>query len=104
MSPYANQPSPISLPEQREIRCILFLLLKVMQNIVNTPLHPDLLQPPQIVGSDPHLQQGESSIRPPVPPLVSRSKALFRFQLLQANLEVQGASELLNNIYNIAKL
>lgn len=92
------------VPERREIRCILFLLLKVMQNILNTLLHPDLLQPPQIVGSTPHLRQDESSIRPLVPPLVSRSKALFRFQLLQANLGVQGANELLNNIYNIVKL
>lgn len=61
-------------------------------------LHSDLVQTPQIVG---FVQL------PPIGPLilslVSNPDALFGFQLLRANLVLQGTNELVNNIYNIVR-
>lgn len=62
-----------------------------------TPLHPYLVQASQIA-----IFVQVTSFNPYVPPLVLQPEALSGLQVLQANLGVHGANELLNNIYNIA--
>lgn len=61
-------------------------------------LHPYLVQVPEVSRSI-HI----TSSNPRVPPLVLKLKVLHVFQVLQADLIVQGTNELLNNMYNIAK-
>lgn len=59
--------------------------------------------PLSFLGSALQFQKCEPSPRSLAPPTVPRPEALHGFQLLQANLDVQGANELLNNVYNIIR-
>lgn len=55
------------------------------------------------VGFVPQIQQGVPSFRTLAPRIVQRPKLMSRFQLFQANLSMQGANELLNNMYNMVQ-
>lgn len=68
------------------------------QVAVHTLFHPDLFQPFEISGST-----QVPPFRHPVLQLVSRPESLTDFQLLQANLGLQYAEELLNNMHNIVQ-
>lgn len=67
---------------------------------------PDLgvSQPPSFARITPQFHLGELSVRPTLPPIVTRCKVLFGFQLLQANIGYQRANELLSNMYQMIGL
>lgn len=59
-------------------------------------LHPDLLHAPQIARI-----VKVPLIGPLILPPLSKTETLPSFQLLRANIGLQGANELLKNMYNI---
>lgn len=49
------------------------------------------------------IYQGEPSHQSPPLPMVSEHKMLADFEMLHANLGVQGATDLLSNVYNLVQ-